>query len=392
MQLKNPQITPPENDNNKRLLLFAFMVAGIVTGIILSVITYLFIDWKPESFSLFFLGSVLTGAMVGLCNYYLLHKVLLSQHAGTGENAVSDNLVPDEAQEYDKKVHEILHRIATRSARTQSQDESIADNNLDIENTPVHKQPTQTERRKAVGKESGNELKSISDSVEQFARGPRSVSDSTDSVENFDEQKSGKVDVEGGQPNSPADSLDKIAFAAEKSVKAIHDLKTDSEQIGKVLDVIQAIAEQTSLLAINASIEAARAGDMGRGFSVVADEVSTLAQRTQESTQEMRQMIEQLQQGSRIAASAMESSNQASPGPVPNVTQDAEDVGQNNGDEISSDASLQDNVMTASAHEMSEAAYNPHDNITLADDKMNQKAALSKSLQKVLRRFRTLMD
>lgn len=103
-------------------------------------------------------------------------------------------------------------------------------------------------------------------------------------------------------------SVEMLAKEVDAATDTIKKLNEQSNSIGSVLDVIRGVAEQTNLLALNAAIEAARAGEQGRGFAVVADEVRTLAQRTQESTQEIDQMIASLQVESESAVAAVESS------------------------------------------------------------------------------------
>lgn len=108
---------------------------------------------------------------------------------------------------------------------------------------------------------------------------------------------------------SSVDGIGKLAGEIENSVKVINKLADDSSSISRVLEVIKGVAEQTNLLALNAAIEAARAGEQGRGFAVVADEVRTLARRTQQSTEEIEQMIARLQEGVGGAVKAMGASH-----------------------------------------------------------------------------------
>ena len=110
--------------------------------------------------------------------------------------------------------------------------------------------------------------------------------------------------------NATHNAVTQLTRELENASRQVGEVAQQSQKIGGILDTIRGIAEQTNLLALNAAIEAARAGEQGRGFAVVADEVRSLAQRTQESTAEIQRMIQQLQTGSDAVRSSMDTSRQ----------------------------------------------------------------------------------
>ncbi|MBB6288625.1 methyl-accepting chemotaxis protein [Pseudomonas sp. JAI120] len=152
-------------------------------------------------------------------------------------------------------------------------------------------------------------MNQMSSTAQEVARSAAAAVSSAHSVN--DETVNGR-----GLVQSQQGSIAQLASEIDQSVRVINQLATDSQSISSVLEVIKSIAEQTNLLALNAAIEAARAGEQGRGFAVVADEVRTLARRTQHSTEEIEQMIGRLHSGVAAAVKAMGSSHEMASGTV----------------------------------------------------------------------------
>jgi methyl-accepting chemotaxis protein len=199
------------------------------------------------------------------------------------------------------KIHDLIERVGHTVSQVELQAGQVETVSAQS-NQAVSGQRTQIEQVATA-------MNQMSSTAQEVARSAAAAVSSAHSVNA--ETVSGR-----GLVQSQQGSIARLATEIDQSVRVINQLATDSQSISSVLEVIKSIAEQTNLLALNAAIEAARAGEQGRGFAVVADEVRTLARRTQHSTEEIEQMISRLHSGVAAAVKAMGSSHEMASGTV----------------------------------------------------------------------------
>ncbi|MCG8429122.1 MAG: methyl-accepting chemotaxis protein, partial [Chromatiales bacterium] len=249
---------------------------------------------------------IMTGLLITFSRRILLplNEAVLAMHeVAEGDGDLSRRLAvhgQDEVAELAKGFNQFSDKISELVSKVRATSRQLGESTSRLTTASNNAKDSVEDQQYAL-EQTLQEISTLNTTVHNVAQHAVEASENTTSANQ--KASAGRQVI-----NETIESINTLAGQVNKTSQVIMQLQHDSEQIGSVLDVIRGIAEQTNLLALNAAIEAARAGEQGRGFAVVADEVRTLASRTQESTQAIRHMIEQLQGGAVEAVDVMETS------------------------------------------------------------------------------------
>ena len=253
--------------------------------------------------------AIITGIIFSILSYFIALKTIVNPITNVSQNlqliaeqggdltqsinTTGNDEISDLAKAFNlfiASTRDIIHQVK-KSSDDISNESNVLNKIIDDTNKGAINQKAETEQVASAVSELVATVSSVAAHAEEATQVSQTANSNT---------QQGRKLVQETVSNIKTLSLD-----MDQATSVINDVQAGAEKIGSVLDVIKGIAEQTNLLALNAAIEAARAGEQGRGFAVVADEVRTLASRTQESTTEIQAMIDGLQEGTRNAVNVI---------------------------------------------------------------------------------------
>jgi methyl-accepting chemotaxis protein len=292
-----------------RRLLFAFLVFGLGMGAVFPFFANFFVEWKPGMFGWFVVAALAAGMSVGVINYWLVNVVLLSKLRRISEvaMAISRN---DITHQCSVESHDTIGEIVTSfNKMAHNLRELIGQVAIMGGNVNQEAEVIQNVMSKVRGRfdEQYQSTKAIISSMDDLSSTVGDISQNASQVAEASRNASHLAKAGGNVVQETIRGMRQINASVSAAANAVTSLGHKSDEIGAIVAVINGIAEQTNLLALNAAIEAARAGEQGRGFAVVADEVRKLAEKTANATKEIGQMIQSIQEETRHTVLTMES-------------------------------------------------------------------------------------
>jgi len=270
---------------------------------------------KQQELSLVSLITVIVGAsviVVGILFVYLIMSKALSQLPRVNamlEGIATGDLTAEINTNRKDEIGDLIRGIGDMQAKLKSMIGQITQTTDSLSDV-TEKMNAIAEHSDAAFEQQQDEISQIVVAVSEMSSASREVSQNiTQSATATSDVRDENIKCENTVKDAIG-TLHTLSAKLDEATNTMNEVAQNSDDVSTVLDVINGIAEQTNLLALNAAIEAARAGEQGRGFAVVADEVRSLATRTQESTEQIKEMIDRLQAGTRSGVDVMQQSQE----------------------------------------------------------------------------------